>query len=66
MDINANRGFLKEIGFEKSSKNDLIVFYPKSQEFVRLNKKITKGMIEKFLRANRVNDKRLKRVKLGI
>ena len=42
-------------------KADLVVYYSKRKEFVRLGKKVTKGLIEKFLKANLVNDKGLKR-----
>ena len=42
-------------------KQNLVVFSSKTMEYTRLDKKITKGLIEKFLKANLHNDKRLKK-----
>ena len=64
VDINSNTDLMEEMGVK--GKANLVVFYPRTSEYVRLDKKVTKGLIAKFMKANLSNDKRLKRHKLGI
>lgn len=61
VDIDSNPELLKSIGGIKDKKADLIVYNPRSQEYTRLNKKVTKNLIAQFLKANLKDDKRLKK-----
>lgn len=61
LDIEKNTDFVKFIGGIKDKKAQLIVYIPRSEEIVRLNKKITKNIIGQFMKANLKNDKRLKK-----
>ena len=62
MDIESNAELAETLGVGK--KADIVVFNPRSQEYTRLVRKVTKGLIDQFLKANKKNDKRLKKIKL--
>ena len=61
IDIEINPELLQIVGSGKDKKADLIVYYPRSGQFTKLNKKITKNLIRQFFKANLKNDKRLKK-----
>lgn len=61
VDIESNPELLKAIGGIKDKKADLISYNPRTQQYTRLNRKVTKNLIAQFLKANLKDDKRLKK-----
>ena len=62
--MNANPDLLEWFELD-GTKPELVMYDAKHEEYVALGKKITKGLIGKFLKANWLKDKRLNRKKLS-
>lgn len=60
MDINSNPEFIKAIGGIKDKKADILAYNPRTRQYTRLNKKVTKNLISEFIKAYLREDKRLK------
>ncbi len=60
IDIDSNPELLKVIG-AKDKKAEIVVYNQRLGEYTKLGKKITKSLIQQFVKANLKNDKRLKK-----
>lgn len=65
IDYSENKDLVKAFGGEPSGlKPDLVVYNPRSMEYTRLNKKVSKQLIRQFLKANLIHDTRLAPTKI--
>jgi len=60
IDIDSNPEFIKAIGGIKDKKADILAYNPRTRQYTRLNKKVTKNLISEFIKAYLREDKRLK------